>query len=176
MSAKIRRVCAKRVTADLTRFLQLVDTPDTYENQAGKFAVVNPTEDGIIFVDVAGLDLEFLDDQTIYTCPSTTDIRDAVHIPSAGTVVIADKTITSNLPIIGLVVAKPTATSCIIQTLGFLEGFTGLVPGDTYYLHTDGKITNTPTVTPGEALYVIGVAKSSSKLELRIGSDYIIRS
>jgi len=168
--------CSKRVSANLTRFIQLADTPATYEGQAGKFAVVNPEEDGIIFVDISGLDLGFLDDKTVYSCPATTDVRDAVHIISDGVVTIAAKSDTANLPVIGMVVAKPTSTSCIIQTLGYLDGFTGLVEGETYYLGEDGKITNTATTTATEALYVIGVAKSNSRLELRIGSDYIIRS
>jgi hypothetical protein len=168
--------CSTRVSANLTRFIQLADTPSTYLGQAGKVVVVNNTEDGVIFIDVPGLNLGFLNDTTIYNCPSGTDIRDAVHIVSTGVVAIAAKSDAANLPVIGLVVAKPTTTSCIIQTLGYLDGFTGLSVGDTYYLAEDGKITNTPTTTTGEALYVIGVAKSSSRLELRIGSDHIIRS
>lgn len=168
--------CVKRVSANLTRFIQLADTPASYEGEAGKFAVVNPGEDGITFISVGGLDLEFLNDQTVYDCPATTDLRDAVHIISTGVVTTASKSDTPNLPVIGMVVAKPTTTTCIIQTLGYLDGFTGLSEGETYYLDDDGKITNVPTTTATEALYVIGVAKSSSRLELRIGSDYIIRS
>ena len=175
-SKNTRRRCRKRSRADLTRFIDLYDTPETYTGQAGKFVQINATEDGVQFVDVSGLDIEFLDDQTVYTCPAAVDLRDAVHIVNPGVVTIADKNDPANLPVIGLVVAKPTTTSCIVRTIGFLEGFTGLAEGETYYLGADGKITNTATTTSGEALYVMGVAKSSSKLELRIGSDYIIRS
>jgi hypothetical protein len=34
-----------------TTFLALTDTPDTYVGQAGKIAIVNPTENGLIFTD-----------------------------------------------------------------------------------------------------------------------------
>lgn len=171
-----RRKYSNVLTSRLIKFLQLKDTPDSYDGQANKFVAVDPTENELIFVDVAGLNLEFLNDQTVYSVDSSAEVGDFVHNTSATTVVLADKADTANLPILGVIVSKPTTTSCIIQTLGYLEGFTGLVPGEPYYLGTAGKITITPTTTTGEALYLVGVAKSSTRLELRIDSDYIIRA
>lgn len=171
-----RRKCSRRVTANLNKFINLVDTPSVYQDQAGKYLVVNETEDGVKFVDVGSLNYDFLSDQTVYSCAASTDLRDAVYLVTDGVAATADKADAANLPVIGLVVAKPSTTSCIIQTLGYLDGFTGLDVGETYFLDADGKISNTPTTVAGEALYVIGVAKSSTRLELRIGSSYVIKA
>jgi hypothetical protein len=171
-----RRKCNKVLTSSLTRFLQLKDTPDSYEGQDAKFLAVDETTGTIVFIDVAGLNLGFLNDNTLYNVTSTAVVGDFVHNISSDTVVLADKGDLNNLPILGVIVAKPTTTTCIIQTLGYLDGFTGLVPGETYYLGLAGKITITPTSTAGQALYPVGVAKSSTRLELRIDSDYIVRA
>ena len=168
--------CSNRLSADVSKFIKLSDTPSSYEGQAGKYPIVNDEEDGLEFVEISGLNLEFLDDQTVYDCSVIVEINDLVHVNDPFTAVLADKTNTTELPILGAVVAKPTTTSCIIQTLGYLDGFTGLTTGDTYYLGASGKITNTATTTTGEVLYPVGVAKSNTRLELRIDSDYIIRS
>jgi len=168
--------CSNKLSSDVTRFLELSDTPDTYEAQAGKYVVVNNTETGVEFVNISGLNLDFLDDQTVYTCSNIVEVNDLVHVNDPFTAVQADKSNLVELPILGAVVAKPTATSCIIQTLGYLDNFTGLNTGETYFLDSSGKITNVPTTTTGEALYPVGVAKSETRLELRIDSDYTIRS
>ena len=164
------------LTAKVSKFTDLTDTPNSYSGQAGRYPQVNGDEDALEFVNISGLDLDFLDDQTVYSCNVAVEVNDFVYLINDSTAALADKTQSANLPIIGAVVSKPTTTSCTIQTLGYLDGFTGLVPGDTYFLDTAGDISNTPTTTTGEVLYVVGVAKSATRLELRISSDYIIRS
>jgi len=171
-----RRKYSNVLTSSLTRFLQLRDTPNSYEGQDTKVVAVDEGTGKLIFIDVPGLNLDFLNDQTVYNAPSTSVVGDFVHNVTSDTVVLADKGNTVNLPILGLIVAKPTTTTCIVQTLGYLDGFAGLTPGETYYLGLAGKITITPTTTTGDALYPVGVAKSSTRLELRIDSDYIIRA
>lgn len=174
-SSKVQTRCHRRLSGDVYKFIQLLDTPETLEAQAGKILRVNSQETGIEFLNIDGLELGFLNDKTVYQCTPDTDILDVVHISAPGTVTIATKESQNTLPLAGFVVSKPTTTQCIIQTIGYLDGFAGLIPGDTYFLGTDGKITNVATTVSGEALAVVGIAKSSVRLELRIGSNFIIR-
>lgn len=174
-STGISSRCIKRLSGSLYRFIQLVDTPEEYTNQAGKIVVVNDAEDGLAFLDFGNLDTSYLVDSTVYNCPNGLSVNQFITITSDTNVGIASKDDIASLPVVGVIIGKPTTTTCIIQTLGYVDGFTGLVPGDTYYLGNGGNITNSATIVSGEALYPVGVAKSTTKLELRIDSSYIVR-
>ena len=52
---------------DSISFIDLGDTPATYVGAAGQVALVNPTEDGIIFVDYVDTFLELTDTPADYT-------------------------------------------------------------------------------------------------------------
>lgn len=110
---------------------------------------------------------------TIYNCPATVAINDAVFLSAADTVDQAASNIVTDRPCVGVVIAKPTATTCEIQYAGELGGFAGLVPGDTYYLSTTpGILTNVPPSTPGEIVQEVGFARNATTLVVLIERDF----
>ena len=69
----------------------------------------------------------------------------------------------ATMPAIGVLVRKPTATTCLVQIFGEILA-SGLVPPARYYVGADSKITDTPPV-PGVGLeavvQVVGAALDS---------------
>jgi hypothetical protein len=54
-----------------------------------------------------------------------------------------------------------------------LDGFTGLVPGDVYFLGSAGSVTNVAPTGSGEILYKVGVAQTSTNLLINLGEPRI---
>jgi len=107
-----------------------------------------------------------------YTCPSSVAIGHAVYISGAGAVDLADADNLSRVPCVGVVVAKPTVTSCIVQYYGELPGFVGLTPGDTVYLSkTPGGVTQTAPSAIGDLVQRIGFARSSTVVVLQVTQE-----
>lgn len=101
--------------------------------------------------------------QGTYTCLSGDAVGDWVYISAASTVAKADADDTAKLPVIGVIVSKPTATSCVVQTTGQVT-LSGLTEGSIYYLSgTAGAITATPVT---DHAVPVGVAKSTTVLVL----------
>jgi hypothetical protein len=98
-------------------------------------------------------------------CPVGVAVRDAVYITGADTVDQADASSAVSSPAVGLVRAKPTATTALVQTAGELPGFVGLTPGVPYYISgtTPGAIT---AAAPGggNAVQVVGFARNTTTL------------
>jgi hypothetical protein len=105
-------------------------------------------------------------------CNADVAVGDAVALEGE-IAVKALATSLSTMPAVGIVVEKPSATTCKINTEGF-QDFSGLVAGDTYYVSetTAGAITNTPPSTPGSYQQTIGVAHTPTKLYVAI--DYTL--
>jgi len=59
-------------------------------------------------------------------------------------------------PIIGLIISKPTTTTCEVLLLGAMDGFSGLIKGKKVYVGTNGLVTQT-LVTTGY-IQTLGVA------------------
>jgi len=109
----------------------------------------------------------------VYSCPATVSLYDAVALTGADAVAEADADNAAARPCRGFVVAKPTATSCIIQYAGELNGFAGLVADQTYYLsETPGQIGAKPT-SPGTIQQVVGWARNATTLIIDIEQDFI---
>jgi hypothetical protein len=103
-----------------------------------------------------------------YTCPATVQVQDAVKISATGEVDQADAS--SSDRIIGFVISKPSALSCVVQFSGEVGGFAGaLVPNSRYYLSTvSGKITtNLGTLVGGSWAHMVGVSKDINTLVTR---------
>ena len=114
-------------------------------------------------------------DPTLYTCPLTVAVRDAVYLSGPGAVDRADADSPATFPCIGFVSSKPTPSTCTVLIAGKLSGFTGLNPGATYYIATiPGQITDTPPVDPGDVVQKIGWARDSSDLVVQVDRDYTI--
>lgn len=103
-----------------------------------------------------------------YTCPGTVQVQDAVKISAPGEVDQADAS--SSDRVVGFVVSKPSALSCVVQFSGEVGGFAGaLVPNSRYYLSTvSGQVTpNLGTLIGGSWAHMIGVSKDINTLVTR---------
>lgn len=88
---------------------------------------------------------------------SITDIRNCLVGASIGDLVMESLAITEGVdsvvdnndirPIIGIIINKPTTTTCEVLTVGRVDGFVGLTKGSKIWLNTDGTVTSTPVAT-----------------------------
>lgn len=109
---------------------------------------------------------------TLFNCPPSVGVGDVVYIlrpPGAADTV--DKACagagTLQTPEgVGVVIDKPTPTTCRVLSEGGADVFVGLVHGDVYYLSptTPGAITNVAPTAPGEFVQEIGIATSPTRL------------
>lgn len=86
----------------------------------------------------------------------------------------------AEMPAIGVIIDKPTATTCIVQLFGEVKGiYTSLVPGAVYFVGTNSKpsaVPPTPTLMkPRVYLQPIGVALDTNVLMLQPGPAMSIR-
>ena len=96
-----------------------------------------------------------------YACAVGVIPGDAVYVSAANTVAKASAIGPSTLPAIGIVLSKPTTTTCKLITDGSIDGYTGLTPGATYYVSdTPGQISTTPGTNEQE----VGVAYNTTTL------------
>lgn len=98
-------------------------------------------------------------------CQATDELGHFVYITGplisgARQVTKVDITARATMPAIGLLVRKPTSTTCLVQTFGEIIA-SGLTPPARYYIGADSKITDTPPV-PGvgaeAVIQVVGAA------------------
>lgn len=108
-----------------------------------------------------------------YTCAAEVSVRDAVYLSGSGAVGKADANDPFKQPVVGLVVSKPTETTCRIIYYGEISGFTGLTVGVSCFLSlTPGEITANPPTSPGSIIQKVGFARSSSTLVVFVDRDY----
>jgi len=103
-----------------------------------------------------------------FSCPAGVQVQDAVSINASGSVDRADAT--SSNRVVGFVISKPNATSCVVQFSGEVGGFAGaLVPNNRYYLSlVSGQITpNLVTLVGGSWAHLVGVSKDTDTLVTR---------
>lgn len=113
----------------------------------------------------------------LYTCPGTVAVGDAVYSSGSGSCDKADADVPAQLPVIGFVISKPTATSAVVQYYGEASVFGGLVPDATYFLSTTpGQITTTAPSAPGSAVQRLGFAKTATTLVLMVDRDFVVLS
>jgi hypothetical protein len=98
----------------------------------------------------------------LFGCASGVAVGEWVYISAANTVAEADADDATKRPAIGVVVAKPSTTSCLVQMSGEYTT-SGLTAGAAYYLSaaTAGAITATP---PAGNAQLVGIAKSTTVL------------
>lgn len=114
----------------------------------------------------------------IYTCPSGATVRQAVYLSASNTVALANATDTTKAPCLGLIASKPTSTTCTVQRIGPLAGFSGLTPKDKIFLdETDGALTATAPTTSGRVVQEIGTVAAADTIELLVDpARYTIRA
>lgn len=110
-----------------------------------------------------------------FTCDSSLNVGDAVRLSGADTIAPAQADVVTDRPTIGFVLLKPTLTSAFVLNSGELAGFTGLVPGSSYYLsETPGQITDVSPTVQGSIVQEVGWARNSTTLVICIERDFVL--
>lgn len=106
------------------------------------------------------------------TCQTTDLVGDAVRLTgsSAHDVTRVNPIASGTMPAIGVIVSKPTTTTCVVQGVGVATGiYTGLTIGKMYWIGNNGRPLSTPpTGSAGAHLYAqpLGLAVSATDLFL----------
>jgi len=107
----------------------------------------------------------------ILNCSTFEKVGDFVYISGSNTVSKTDISNINSSLALGVIVSKPTATTCEVQMEGLCNVFTGLIPGRTYFLSlTKGSISSLPPVISGSILLEVGKALTPTSLILHIKS------
>lgn len=107
--------------------------------------------------------------ETEWTCPAGVALYDVVYQTGSNSVDQARADSVSTMPAVGVVRAKPTATTCIIARSGGVSGLS--LTADTYYYvsaSTAGAITSTPPSGSGNRVQQVGYAKTTSTLVVEL--------
>ena len=103
----------------------------------------------------------------VFNCLASVAVPNAVYLSSVDTVSKAFAGVVPTGDSIGVVVAKPTATTCRVVGKG-LSGavFVGLTTGATYYLSdaAAGGIVLTAPIGTGKKIQEMGIAASTTEL------------
>lgn len=107
----------------------------------------------------------------LYSCPMTVSVGDWVYKTGVDNQVDrADATTIA--PVIGAVIAKPTSTTCIIQSSGRLDGYTGLTTGDRYFIAkgSPGAMTDDPSsiIATSGSVQKLAIAISATEIQIDI--------
>lgn len=117
-------------------------------------------------------------------CQATDAVGEFVYVTSAAIMGIpqvskCDITVAGKFPAIGLIVDKPSATTCIVQVLGEATiSPATLVPGKAHFVGFDAKPTAVPPV-PGvgfSAIQPVGTALDTGILWLNVFPQLFIKS
>lgn len=120
-------------------------------------------DDGVSFASVGGGSPV----EPLFSCPAGVAIRDVVYISAADTVDKADASDISTAPAVGVVISKPTATTCRVKSFGVIPGFSGLTPKATIFLSTTaGGITESPPTGDDEVIQILGIVKDTDEILL----------
>ena len=77
-----------------------------------------------------------------YDCDASLAIHKPVHLDSGTSNKVLESTLNTNPDLsIGIVISKPTPTTCEVLILGIEEGFSGLSIGSRQYLGETGGLT-----------------------------------
>jgi len=105
-----------------------------------------------------------------WTCTLGEAVRDVVYEAGSNLAREANANSSATMPAIGIIVQKPTGTSCIIARSGEVDGFSGLSVGSQYFVDTtSGQITSTPPIGSNRIVQRVGYAKTSTILMVQLG-------
>ena len=118
--------------------------------------------------------IETLED--LWVCPVGVAVRDVVYEVSANNCDKANATTIATMPVIGVVISKPTATSCVIARSGEVVGF-GVLTADVPYFAglIAGTITASAPSGTGRVVQPIGYARNADVLVVELG-PYTVRA
>jgi len=98
----------------------------------------------------------------IFPCVSTVQKEDLVYLASNGLLTTAFSN-NPQTPIVGMVIAKPTASTCEILFTGLVSYSLNLDFG-IIYVGNDGKLATTPTPAGGGLNQVMGTSFGNGKI------------
>lgn len=99
-----------------------------------------------------------------WAVPGTVAVGDVVYVTGAFAADVADRSAQATMPAIGVVIAKPLATTATLLYYGEAAVFAGLTVGIEYYVGTAGAIEAPSAAAPGEVVQRVGVAISATTL------------
>lgn len=109
-------------------------------------------------------------------CDPSVNIGDFVYVDAAAVLqpALADDISTSK--VLGVIIDD--GPPCVIKATGGYTGFTGLIPGDRYFLSetVPGGIQNTVPTTSGHVIKLVGTALSSTTLFIDTSQPLTIRT
>lgn len=108
-------------------------------------------------------------------CTVTEQVGDAVFENVANSVRQADANSTANMPVIGVIINKPTPTTCIIARSGEVTLAGPLAVGQEYYASstTPGQLTILIPVLSGQIAQYVGYAKNTTTLVVQLGTPLV---
>jgi hypothetical protein len=110
-----------------------------------------------------------------FTVPAGVAVGEIVYVTGAFAADRADASAAATAKAIGIVIAKPAATTATVRYFGEVSGFVGLTPGALYYLDTTaGQISLTAPSSPGEVVQNVGQALSTTVLLLDIDRPEVV--
>jgi hypothetical protein len=96
-------------------------------------------------------------------------------IGEVATVTKVDPSDNTKMPVIGMLIEKPTTTTCIIQTSGYIKlvSLGPLTVGKRYFVGLDGNVSMLPPLAISSPsnyamIQIVGVARASTVLELNV--------
>lgn len=99
-----------------------------------------------------------------WACTVTEQVGDAVFENVANSVRQSNASSIANMPVIGIILSKPTPTTCIIARSGEVA-VAGLTVGQEYYASTTpGQLTTTVPTATGQVAQYVGYARNTTTL------------
>jgi len=114
-------------------------------------------------------DIDALQNAKVYDCDASVQVAQAVYIDSEDHVAPAVAG-AGGKPAKGVVLYKPSTTQAVIMSDGPVDGFTGLVPEEEYFLSmvTPGAVVTPaqPAGPPGSFVQYIGTAATETVMQV----------
>lgn len=111
--------------------------------------------------------------EATYTCSASLSVGQIVYVSGSNTVDLADNTNINTVPCIGMIISKPTSTSCTIKNTGEVTNLTGIIPGQKYYVGSGGAITDTPPTTTNTITQIVCVGVKNDTILLTLSYNFV---
>jgi len=109
-----------------------------------------------------------------WTVPAGAVVGDLIYGTGVFTGALADNSSGTTVPAIGVVIAKPAATTATLAYFGEAASFAGLTPGAVYYVGLAGAVTLAPPVAAGSVVQQVGVAASATTMVFNPGPTEVV--
>lgn len=108
-----------------------------------------------------------------FNCATTVNVGDIVYVSGNNTIDKADNTNINTIPCIGIVGSKPTATTAIVKSSGKLSGFSGIIPGQRYYVGTNGTMITSPPIAVDSITQIVAIGLDNTTILMTISYNYV---